>query len=181
MTTIDTATVWKAFRKGLFSFIRTKVKEPADAEDILQEVFVKVHRSLPALSDRKKLQAWLFAITRNTITDHFRKTRALREFGDFSETATDEETALDINRCMTPFMDRLPEKYRAALAYCDLGGHTQAQLAAKEQISLPGAKSRLQRARAKLKELFLACCHIETDRYGHVIERIPKGECACPA
>lgn len=179
--TIDTSAVWHVFRSKLLTFIKSKIKEPADAEDILQEVFIKVHRGLPSLSHSHKLQSWLFAITRNAMTDHFRKTKASPAVHDLAETAPDELSAMDMSDCMKPFIDRLPEKYRTAIEYCDLQGHTQAQLAAKAKISLPGAKSRLQRARAKLKELFFACCQIETDTYGNVLRRIPKGECACPS
>jgi RNA polymerase sigma-70 factor (ECF subfamily) len=64
----------------------------------------------------------------------------------------------------------LPRKYRQALELTEMQGFSQTELAARLNISVSGAKSRVQRAREKLKEALLDCCHFEFDRYGRVID-----------
>ena len=70
MTTIS---VWEKFSDYLQNFIRQRAVNSADAEDILQEVFFKVHKNLHQLSQIEKLESWLFRITRNVISDFYKK------------------------------------------------------------------------------------------------------------
>lgn len=174
----DTSAIWKEYSSRLYSFIISRVNNPADAEDILQEVFIKAHNSLSSLKNEHKLQSWLFTIARNLINDHYRKSQPFPGSGLTGDTFIVREDD-GIMACVRPLIKELPENYRTAVEFCDLEGHTQQQLADREGISLPGAKSRLQRARAKLKQLFFACCHIETDKYGNIVEHFPKRDCAC--
>ena len=67
-------------------------------------------------------------------------------------------------------IERLPEPYHEALILSELQGLSQKDIAEKQGISLPGAKSRVQRGRRKLKKLMLECCHYEFDRRGAVYE-----------
>lgn len=67
-------------------------------------------------------------------------------------------------------MEELPEKYREALHLTEIQGLTQKELAERLNISLSGAKSRVQRAREKLKGVLLECCHVEVDRRGKVMD-----------
>lgn len=71
-------------------------------------------------------------------------------------------------------MTELPEKYRQALLLTDIQGLTQQQLADQLNLSLSGAKSRVQRAREKLKDVLLGCCHLEFDRRGQVMAYQPQ-------
>ena len=67
-------------------------------------------------------------------------------------------------------IEELPEKDREALKLTDIEGLTQRELADRLKISVSGAKSRVQRAREKLKEVLLECCHVEVDRLGRVVD-----------
>ena len=71
----------------------------------------------------------------------------------------------------------MPEKYKQAIILTEYEGLTQ-KLAEKLGLSLSGAKSRVQRARLKLKELLLNCCHFELDRFGNILEYHHKSK-AC--
>ena len=72
----------------------------------------------------------------------------------------------------------LPEKYREAFLLTDIQGLTQKELSEKLDISLSGAKSRVQRAREKLKETLLDYCHLEFNRAGQIVEyRQRREEC----
>ncbi len=74
-------------------------------------------------------------------------------------------------------VERLPDDYREALLFTEYEGLTQKELAERLGVSYSGAKSRVQRAREKLKTMLLACCHFEFDRLGKVIDYQPR--CAC--
>jgi RNA polymerase sigma factor (sigma-70 family) len=63
----------KIYRKRLFDFIRVRVKETADAEDILQDVFVELTNTYRVLQPVEQMAAWLFKVARNKITDRYRK------------------------------------------------------------------------------------------------------------
>ena len=73
----------------------------------------------------------------------------------------------------------LPDAYRETLRLTEYEGLSQKQLSEQLGISFSGAKSRVQRARAKIKEQLLDCCHFELDHAGRIIDYQPH--CACCA
>jgi RNA polymerase sigma-70 factor (ECF subfamily) len=81
--------------------------------------------------------------------------------------------------CLRPMIDSLPPVYRDALIMADLEGISQKKIAEKFNLSLSGAKSRVQRARTLLKDLILKCCNYEFDRYGNIINctKNPTSDC----
>ncbi|HET7838366.1 MAG TPA: sigma factor-like helix-turn-helix DNA-binding protein, partial [Rectinemataceae bacterium] len=82
----------------------------------------------------------------------------------------EEDPAARLAFSLRETVDELEEPYREALILTEYEGLSQAELAARAGISLSGAKSRVQRAREKLKALLLACCHFELDRRGGIID-----------
>lgn len=175
-TTSDVTVIWQEFHQKLRGFILKRVNNPADADDILQEVFVRIYQRLTTLQESDRLQSWIFTITRNAIIDHYRKVKRQPEFT--SETAL-ETLAMDpepdifnqqMAGCLRPLLQQLPEPYREAIQLAELEGMTQAAIAQELGISLSGMKSRVQRGRQKLKEVLQTCCQIEMDATGNVIE-----------
>ena len=71
----DTQLIWREFGDDLRLFILRRVNSPEDADDLLQETFIKIHRKLDTLEDRERLNAWVYQIARNTITDYYRRQR----------------------------------------------------------------------------------------------------------
>lgn len=71
--------------------------------------------------------------------------------------------------CLRPMIESLPPIYRDALIWTQLEGMSQKELARKLGISETGARSRVQRAREKLKEVILSCCNYQFDRYGNIV------------
>src|SRR5438874_11707042 len=65
--------IWNEVASQLRSFIRSRVRNHATADDILQDVFLKIHQKLPSVRASERLEAWVWRITRNAIADHFRK------------------------------------------------------------------------------------------------------------
>lgn len=89
----------------LMDFIRPKVRNPEDAEDILQEVWYQFS-NLSNISDIVNVSSWLFSVTRNKITDNYRKKRT-ENLEDF--TYEDEEGSLMIREFLLEDNDENPE------------------------------------------------------------------------
>jgi RNA polymerase sigma-70 factor (ECF subfamily) len=170
----ETEEVWKKFNNLLKQFILKRVRNEHDAEDILQDVFCKIHNSIHKLKDKDKLQAWVYQITRHTIIDYYRSRKVMAEPTEIPEDLVNEPIPSTLNEdiaaCLKPMMDDLPEKYRESIILTEVAGLTQKEMAEKLGLSLSGAKSRVQRGREKLKEVLLACCHFELDRLGNILD-----------
>lgn len=182
--TLTTENVWREFSDRLRGFIGRRVSSPADADDLLSDVFVKVHTRIDTLEDEARLAPWLYQITRNTLTDHYRRrpvAGAGLEGVEAAVAADDYDAAALISASLRDLVDRLPAKYRDALVLTEFEGLSQAEMAAALGLSVSGAKSRVQRARAMLRDQLLACCHFEFDQRGHVIDYEPRPRCCEPA
>lgn len=171
--------LWANFASQLRNFIRSRVHDHAAAEDILQEAFLKIHRKLPTLRSDQKVEAWIWRIVRNAITDHFRRDRPTAQLSDEVQLAVEPAADLpDLACCLRKFVDQLTPAHRDALLLTEWDGVPQTALAKRLGLSASGAKSRVQRARAELKELLDACCRFELDRRGNLIEATPRRQ-AC--
>jgi RNA polymerase sigma-70 factor, ECF subfamily len=177
-----TERVWETFHAPLQQFIRHRVSDDATAEDLLQDVFLNIHQHVDTLRDVKKLESWIYQVTRNAIIDYYRSIRTTTTLEDpeamqLAEDLPDEDVISELFPCVRAMVTSLPVQDRQALILTEYQGLTQKELAERLGLSLSGAKSRVQRARAKLKQQLLACCHFELDRRGHVIDYQPR--CAC--
>lgn len=183
---LSTEQIWLNFGADLHSFIARRVANPNDAEDLLQETFVKIHRNLDGLHEDDKLTGWVYQIARNTITDYYRRNghdlTSLEEQPEEDERLVAEEdgdeltVAQELALCLRPMVENLPDAYRQALWLTEFEGLSQVELAARLGISVSGAKSRVQRGRAMLRRQLLDCCKFEFDRRGGVIGYRPWGE-----
>lgn len=167
--------ILEQFGKPLKDFIKRRVKTDQDAEDILQDVYYKIYKNIDYLNDTNKIYAWIYQITKNAIIDYYRNNKSDNvNFDDFEENngGTYEEVNAneEISQCIKTMINSLPEKYKQALILTEFQNLTQKELAEKMGLSVSGAKSRVQRARLKLKELLLGCCSLEFDHYGNVID-----------
>lgn len=168
---MSTQEIWFEFKSGLYNFILSRVKDPSLSEDLLQEVFIKIHKKKVTLKDESKIRSWVYSITRNTVMDHFRKTQKGPEIDKKIEQISDIEEEREFHSCLGSMLHYLEPKYREALELTDLGTMTQKEFAHAKGLSLSGAKSRVQRAKAKLKELYIYCCNPKFDTYGNLISR----------
>jgi RNA polymerase sigma-70 factor (ECF subfamily) len=183
MTSANLEALWDAYCSRLLAFIRGRVADPSEAEDLLQEVFLRVHNHLCCLPPPEKMDRWIFQIARNLIIDQYRKHRELVELPpDLSveEALPESEVERELAGSLKEMIEELPEAYREALVLTEYEGLNQVQLSRRLGISLPGAKSRIQRARAKLRDMLLACCHFELDRRGGIIDYYQNCCCCNP-
>ncbi len=176
-----TPEAWAGFKNALGTYVRRRVG-PAEADDLISDILVRLVLHQGALAAATHPLAWLRRTAANAIADHYRsraaERRALDRAGQESAlshpTATlpdaAPDAAADIAACLMPFIHELPEADRDALLLTDLGGMTQSAAASQLGLSASGMKSRVQRARAKLKRRLLRCCAIETDRRGGIVD-----------
>jgi RNA polymerase sigma-70 factor, ECF subfamily len=182
-TTDLVSQIWEESRSRLKGFISKRVRNEADAEDVLQNVFCKIHQNIGDLKDAEKLYAWIYQLTRNAIVDYYRDSKA---HAPDSEEILDEiafepaerDVEDEVLSWLKPMIEDLPEKYSEALLLTDIQGLSQKDLAEKLSISVSGAKSRVQRGREKLKDALLDCCHLEFNRVGQIVEYKQKSGCS---
>lgn len=172
-----------ALRADVRRFIARRV-EPAALDDLVQEVFLKVHENAGELRDVERLAPWLFRIARNVVVDHLRKRRTRTHAPlDEADEPTIPEPESNFNHEMAawfrPMMELLPEEYRVALELTELEGLTQRELAQRAGLSLSGAKSRVQRAKQLLEGVVRACCDFEVDVHGNFVACRPRSAGSC--
>jgi RNA polymerase sigma-70 factor (ECF subfamily) len=174
-----TERVWEEFNAGLKQFILTRVPDEPSAEDILQEVFIKIHTHIDSLREADKLQSWIYQIARNAIADYYRTHRPTPDLPEMPYIQEDpfDDVVSDLLPYVKKLVDSLPADYREALMLTEYQGLTQRELAERLGISLSGAKSRVQRAREKVKMMLLSCCHFQFDRLGRIINYEPNCDC----
>jgi RNA polymerase sigma-70 factor (ECF subfamily) len=174
--------LWRDIADLLGAFIRARVSDGAAADDIRQDVFLKMHRRIGQLRDAGKIESWLFRIARNAITDHY---RARRETTEVPETLPAEETesgteCAALRESVRRLVSELPDTYREAVLLAELEDLPLAEVAQRLGITLTNAKSRVRRGRAQLREMLLDCCRFSFDRRGGVAECEPRREKRCP-
>lgn len=171
-----TSKVWEPYRQPILNFIRSKVRLEDDSYDIFQEVMEKAFTHLQTVKNDSKIESWLFQISRNTITDYFRKKRPSELHPEFEHAEEKPQNMNDeLAPCISSVVDHLPKKYKAALLATDLGGLSQKEYANQLGISHSGAKSQVQRARAQIKQMATDCCEIEHDRFGNILDVSHRG------
>ncbi len=175
--------IWQCYHARLFSFLRSRVAEDVSAEDLLQELFIRVHHNLCCLPPPEKMDGWLYRIARNLVIDHYRSrqmTVPLTSEFPFEHEELDAEPSALLALSLREMVDELPEPYRQALLLTEYQGISQVELAGQLGLSVSAVKSRVQRAREKLRALLLACCHVELDQRGRVIDFYERCCCCNP-
>jgi len=186
----NTESIWQAYSSQLKTYIQKRIPDPSFADDILQDVFIKIHEKIGQLKDGEKISNWIYQIAKNSIVDYYRKRKI--KFSDIQELSDKEMNAVGatdvviyenpeerIASGLRDMINALPEKYAKALDMVEIGGLSQVQLAKELKISVSGAKSRVQRGRQLLKDSLLECCHYEFDKYGTIISYHSRSCCEC--
>jgi RNA polymerase sigma-70 factor (ECF subfamily) len=178
-TNCDVPALWQEHKKELRLFILKRVKDEELADDIMQDVLMKIYNFCISKSGVRNVRSWLFKIAQNTIADYYRKQSkfviqdALPDIVQEDENLAYKEATLFI----LPMIGFLPEKYALPLKLSDIDNVKQDEIAKRLNLTLSAAKSRIQRARQLLKKEFITCCHIETDPQGNIISFDIKDNC----
>jgi RNA polymerase sigma-70 factor (ECF subfamily) len=179
-TADKTVLLWREFATPLRTFLRARTRSDADADDLLQEVFVRIQKRLPTLHDTSKIQGWVYRIARNAVIDHYRTRREHLPI-DFELEDEDPagEAAVDLRPSLRRFIAELPVNYREPLVRHEFQGESLDEVAAALGLSLTATKSRVRRARLMLRTMLDRCCRFEFDRRGRVIAATPRSACPC--
>lgn len=167
----DIKAIWIDLSEELYNFILGKIKDAQISKDIHQEVFLKIQANTHQLRHTSKLTSWVYQITRNTIIDHFRKTKSyipITEL-DIPEEQEDNFDYSKLTNCINQKIETLSSKHKEAIILTSFKDYTQKELAQHLNISYSGAKSRVQKAREILKGNILDCPNVESDSKGKIL------------
>lgn len=180
-TPLEMEDIWRRFDTPLRRFVSRRVRSQDAVDDIVQDVYLKIHSAIATLREPERVDAWVFRIARNVVVDYY---RGRRTHADLDDGLADVEQNREEVRFQDGLRDmvrrmvaRLPSIYREALSMTDLQGVRQVEAARQLGISASGMKSRVQRGRQMLRTMLLDCCHFELDRRGKVIDYQPRCRC----
>jgi RNA polymerase sigma-70 factor (ECF subfamily) len=175
-------------RSRLRGFVGRRMSRGPEPDDLVQTVFLRLHENLRERRRIRDVSAWLFAAARNLAIDEYRSAwrRRVEAAGDLrelperpAEAATPggngEDGLASAARCLPHLLTRLPARDRSALERVALGGESPLQASRAEGLSLAGMKARFQRARARLKALYVESCRVGLDGGGRLASCEPKG------
>lgn len=184
--TINIENLWTNIHGKLFGYISKQIKSRDDVNDIIQDTFIKVKTNIDSLKNPAKVESWIFQIARNTMNDFFRQQKKsfnneedTEDIGNEQDETTEEDNKIKIqtqhfSEYAGFVVSELPDKYRIALHLADIEGLSMKEVAEKLNISVSGAKSRVQRGRKMIKEIILECCDVNTDKYGNIVDYKPN-------
>jgi RNA polymerase sigma-70 factor (ECF subfamily) len=172
---IDFKEVFEQFHPKILHYL-SRMTNPHEAEDLAQEVFDKVSRSLGNFKGESKLSTWLYRIATNAAIDRMRSSSFKRSSEhtsieditgiedrnvclDHNKSSTDQTVIhKEMSECIREFIDKLPSDYKTVILLSDLEGFQNKEIAEILQVSLDTVKIRLHRARAKLREILNEGC-----------------------
>ena len=174
---------WRANESELHGYLRHRLADSAVADDTLQDVFVKAMQQGQGFCSLENPRAWLFQVARNALVDRARTNRPHEAFTDemadqMRDTAATSSATTEpvdsLATCVDRVLTELSRDDADVLRECDLLGSTQQRFAKAHNLTLPAVKSRLQRARQRLREQLTKSCQVSFDAAGHVAHHVPR-------
>lgn len=179
--TEDFKTIHASYRPRICRYLARLVGQ-GEAEDLTQEVFVRVSRALPDFRGDAKISTWIYRIATNVATDRLRS-RSFKETQRDKAHLHDEGSIEDVDAlpeeknpslerqlmreqmssCVHDYINTLPENYRAVVTLSEIEGLANQEIAEILGLTLDVVKIRLHRGRAKLKEKLEIGCSFDRD------------------
>ena len=176
--TVATGDLFTAYHDRICHYIAGMIRDPAEAEDLTQETFLRAHCRQEALRDPKAARGWLYRIATNVCLDRLRQRArhvaldrqddlqrprpAVPDAPSAQEHAERAETSACVQRCL----DYLPDSYRAVILLYEAHGLTAQEIAELLDVSLGTIKIRLHRARRRLQEIMEIGCMVSEGNGG---------------
>ncbi len=168
---------WREHQRELLHFVANRIPDGQEAHDLVQEVFLRATRQENGLCGIGNRRAWLFQVARHLLIDRHRLTRTEVELDETHLVATDEGAPAPVDalsQCLPRVLAELSAEDREALTLCDIGGMSQQDFANRIGLTLPAAKSRVQRARRRLREHLVSACQVRFNEAGQVCCFVPR-------
>lgn len=167
---------WRQHKTELRAFLAHRAASVAEADDLLQEIFLKALLHGKAFCRLDNPRAWLFHVARNLLVDRLRLTKEQVPLpDDLAEEAVLDLLPVDLlSQCLPRVLTELAADDREAIQLCDMQGLAQKDFAQQLGLSLPAAKSRVQRARARLRSRLAEACQVKFDEGGKVCCFTPR-------
>ena len=196
----DFRKIYDEYYQRIVQYLR-RIVGPNDAEDIAQDVFDKINSGLGGFQGKSKLSTWIYRIATNTMIDRLRSAaykhatvnsaiedaadpKAQGVWGNQKPPATDQVVIRkEMSECVNEFIDNLPPDYKTVIVLSELEGLAIKEIAEILGISVNNAKTRLHRARAKLKAALNEGCDFYHDerntlacdlKQGQILPKVPK-------
>lgn len=178
MNDCDIFEIWEEYKSSLLAYIRKRVTDKDDSKDILQEVLLKSYHYCTKGKAVTHLKSWLYKITQNAVTDYFKRSNK-RSHIDIDLAEDNDKGSIwgEASDYVRVLLKLLPPDYAVPLSMSDIDGIDQKLIAKKLHLSLPNTKSRIQRARVKLKERFLECVEVTFAENGEMTAFDIKPQC----
>ena len=163
---------WGEHEAEIRGFLVRQTGSPVMAEDILQDTFLRAIAEGGKFCTLENPRAWLFRVARNRLIDTARRNENKLKHRDLPEDLPEKKeeapviASLDV--CLPRALKELTAEDRDAIESCDLNGMKQADFAKNKGLSLAGAKSRVQRARKRLKAELVKLCQVNYDEAGNI-------------
>lgn len=169
---MDINEIWVAYRTSLRTFLLSKVADPDDVDDLLQDTLIKINSNLDGLKDQSSIKAWLFQIANRTVIDFYRKKgrHTAQQLENLWHGESEQKVQDDLVKCLEPFIAQLSEEEQDLIRAIDLEGVAQKLLAERLGVSYSTLKSRVQKVRSKLLRLFEQCCDFSRDTQGNLMD-----------
>ena len=161
---------WRQHQAEIRSFLARRTGSAAEADDLLQEVFLKALHQGQDFCSLDNARAWLFQVARNLLVDRLRLAKEQVPLPDdlIAEGAPEAAPVDLLSHCLPRVLSELSAEDRDAIVLCDIQGMTQKAFAERLRLSLPAAKSRVQRARLRLRAQLAEACQLTFDEKGKV-------------
>lgn len=166
---------WRAHEDELRNYLRHRVADTHLAEDLLQDVFVKAMRQGSGFCDLDNQRAWLYQVARNALVDHLRLYRETVELPeDIPHVFEHADPVVTLSACVGRVLTELDAEDRDIIEQCDLNGMKQQDYARAHNLTLPAVKSRLLRARQRMRATLSSNCKVQFDEQGKVEGYVPR-------
>jgi RNA polymerase sigma-70 factor (ECF subfamily) len=173
----DFSTIYQEFQPKILRYL-IRLIGAAEAEDLTQEVLIKVNAALPDFRGESQLSTWIYRIATNAARDKLRNPsyrRTVHNCWALEDADLDDQNVLtgekpplmehqvfrsEMNECIQGFIRNLPENYRLVVLLSEFEGLNDGEIAGILGVSTGTVKIRLHRAREKLKEQLRANCDL---------------------
>lgn len=165
--------LYEQFRKPLLRYITYKVNDRYVAEEILNDVFLKVSNSIATLEEKTKIQSWIYKIASNQIIDYYRKHKdiLLDIEENFIVANNDADNVYkELECCLSSFLEQLPKQYSDSIKSVYFDELTQQEYAQKNNLNISTVKSHIKRGKESMKIFFEKCCEFEKDKFNNLAD-----------